>query len=125
MTTVDAVREYALTLPRSYEALVRGHVKFRVGRIVFLAFSRDQTLMGFGFPKDYREALVASEPDKFLMPSKSDMRYNWAVVRLAAIDDAEMRDLVLDAWAMCVPRFVAAPYRRDAVPPVRRATRRG
>lgn len=112
MTTLAAVREYAVTLPRSYEAVVRGRVKFRVGRIVYLAFSRDEAQMGFAFPKEYREMLVASEPEKFLMPSLSDMRYHWVEVRLAALDDAEMRDLVLDAWAMVVPRYVAEPYRR-------------
>jgi len=85
-------------------------VKFRVGRIVYVAFSRDETLMGFGFPKDWREALVGSEPDKFLLPRDSDLRYNWVVVRLAAIDIAEMRELVLDAWAMVVPKSVAADY---------------
>ena len=112
MTTLNAVREYARTLPRSYEALVRGRVKFRVGRIVYLAFSRDESQMGFAFPKEYRQMLVESEPHKFRMPSAADMRYHWVEVRLDAIDDAEMRDLVLDAWAMVVPKFVAAPYRR-------------
>jgi hypothetical protein len=110
MTTIEAVRELALSLPRSYEALVRDRVKFRVGRIVYVAFSRDETLMGFGFPKEEREALVAAEPDKFQMPRPSDLRYNWLVVRLAAIDDAEMRELVLDAWRMVVPKRVAAEY---------------
>ena len=95
-------------LPRSYEVLVRDRVKFRVGQIVHLAFSRDETEMGFGFPKEEREALVASEPEKFLMPGASDMRFNWVVVRLSSIDEAEMRELVLDAWRMVVPRRVAA-----------------
>ena len=110
MTTIDRVRELALSLPRTYEALVRDRVKFRVGRIVYLAFSRDETLMGFGFPKEEREALVASEPEKFMMPKASDLRYHWAVVRLAAIDDVEMRELVLDAWRMAVPKRVAAAH---------------
>ncbi|MGH9111742.1 MAG: MmcQ/YjbR family DNA-binding protein, partial [Acidimicrobiales bacterium] len=92
--TIDDVRTLALTLPRTYEALVRDRVKFRVGRIVYLAFSRDETLMGFGFPKQEREALVGSDPDTFLMPERSDLRYNWAVVRLAAIDHEEMCELV-------------------------------
>ena len=99
-----------MTLPRSYEAFVRGRVKFRVGRIVYLAFSRDETLMGFGFPKDWREALVETAPEKFMLPRDSDLRYNWAVVRLAAIDEAEMRDLVIDAWAMVVPKSVSQAY---------------
>jgi hypothetical protein len=110
VTTIDAVRELALSLPRSYEALVRDRVKFRVGQIVYVAFSRDETEMGFGFPKEEREALVASEPEKFLMPGTSDLRYNWVVVRLAAIDDEEMRELVTDAWRMVVPKRVAAEH---------------
>jgi hypothetical protein len=110
VVTIDDVRELALSLPRSYEAFVRGRVKFRVGRIVYLAFSRDKTLMGFGFPKDWREALVETEPEKFMMPRDSDLRYNWAVVRLAAIDEAEMRDLVIEAWAMVVPKSVSQAY---------------
>jgi len=110
MVTIDDVRSIALGLPRSYEALVRDRVKFRVGRIVYLAFARDETLMGFAFPKDEREALIASDPEKFLMPKPSDLRYNWVVVRLAAIDEEEMRELVLDAWRMVVPKSVAAAY---------------
>ena len=110
MSTLDAVRALAATLPRSYEALVQGRVKFRVGRIVYLAFSRDERLMGFAFPKELREPLVESDPEKFLMPRASDLRYNWVVVRLHVIDDVEMRDLVLDAWAMVVPKSVAAAY---------------
>lgn len=105
--TIDDVRTLAAALPRSYEALVRDRVKFRVGRIVYLTFSRDETLMGFAFPKEERAALVASEPDKFLMPKASDLRYNWVVVRLAAIDIQEMRGIVLEAWRMVVPKFLA------------------
>jgi hypothetical protein len=110
VVTLEEVRSFAITLPRTTEAFVRGRVKFRVGRIVYLAFSRDETLMGFGFPKEWREALIETEPDKFMLPKASDLRYNWAVVRLAAIDETEMRELVLDAWAMCVPKSVSAPY---------------
>ena len=110
VATIDGVRAIASTLPRSYEAVVRDRVRFRVGRIVYLGFSSDEALMGFAFPKEEREALVASEPDKFLLPKPSDMRFNWVVVRLAAIDDAEMRELVLDAWRMVVPRRVAVAH---------------
>src|SRR5919106_950204 len=108
VTTVDDVRAVASQLPRSYEALVRDRIKFRVGQIVYLAFSRDETVMGFAFPKEERDALVASEADKFLMPERSDLRYNWVQVRLDRLCQAEMRELVLDAWQMVVPKYVAA-----------------
>ncbi|RVX40561.1 hypothetical protein EDD27_2976 [Nonomuraea polychroma] len=106
MVTVEDVRQLARTLPRSSEHLIRDRVKFRVGKIVYVAFSRDETLMGFGFPKEEREALVAAEPDKFLMPRESDLRFNWVVARMAALEVAEMRELVLEAWRMCVPKKV-------------------
>ena len=108
MVTIDDVRALAVGLPRSYEAFVSGRVKFRVGRIVYLAFSRDQTLMGFAFPKEEREALLQTYPEKFLAPRPSDLRYHWVVVRLDAIDEAELRELVLDAWRMVVPKRLAA-----------------
>src|SRR5438876_9068259 len=108
--TVAEVQELARTLPRSSEAFVRGRIKFRVGRIVFLSFSKDGSTMGCGFPKEWRSALVESEPHKFSLPSESDLRYHWVHVRLAAIDGDEMRDLVEDAWAFCVPKRVAAEY---------------
>jgi len=106
--TIEDVRLLARSLPRTTEAVVRGRVKFRVGRIVFVAFSRDETEMGFAFPKEERDWLVGTEPEKFLMPTESDLRYNWVVVLLAAIDVAEMRELVFDAWRMVVPKRVAA-----------------
>lgn len=114
MATVEQVRAFALSLPRSYEALVRDSVKFRVGSLVFVAISPDETLMGFGFPREEREALVQSDPDRFLMPVKSDERYQWVRARLATLSEPEMRELVLDAWQMVVPKKVAAAYRDSA-----------
>ncbi|BBX02747.1 hypothetical protein BST36_03335 [Mycolicibacterium moriokaense] len=108
MITVDDVRPIALALPRAYEAVVADRIRFKVGRLVFVAFSRDETTMGFGFPKEERAALVASEPDKFLMPRTSEMRYNWVAVRLDAIELDELREFIIDAWRMCVPKSVAA-----------------
>jgi hypothetical protein len=110
MVTMEEVSEFARTLPRSSEGFVRGRLKFRVGRIVYLAFSKDGSTMGFAFPKEWRTALVDSEPEKFSLPSHSDMRYHWVHVRLDAIDTDEMRDLVEDAWAFTVPKRVADEY---------------
>jgi hypothetical protein len=104
------VRRIALGLPRAYEALVREHVKFRVGRLVFASVSPDETLLGFGFPKEARESLVASDPETFLMPVRGDLRYNWVRLRLARIDVPELDDLLVDAWRMCVPKSVAAAF---------------
>lgn len=110
MVTAEDVRRVALSLPRAYEALVRDRVKFRVGRIVFISFSPDETTMGFAYPKEGRASLIAAEPEKFFMPIKSDERYNWVRTWLHALDRAEMEELVVEAWCMCVPKRVAAEY---------------
>ena len=111
VVTIDEVRAVASTLPRSSEGLVRGQVKFRIdGRIVWLALSKDGSTMGFAFPKELRQALVDAEPEKFSLPRSSDMRYHWVHVRMAALEADEMRELVEDAWAFCVPKRVAEEY---------------
>mgnify|MGYP001018958531 CR=1 FL=1 len=108
MITVDDVRAIAANLPRSQEAVVRDSIRFRAGRLVYAAFSRDETIMGVAFPKEERAAMVAAEPDKFMLPRKSELRYNWILVRLDAIELDELRELLIDGWRMCVPKSVAA-----------------
>ena len=108
--TLDDVRAFAITLPRTTEGVVRDSVRFRIGQIVYLGFNREESIMGFAFPKEEREGLVASDPETFLLPRPSDLRYNWVLVRLERIEVDELRELVLDAWRMCVPKKVAAEW---------------
>jgi hypothetical protein len=111
--TVDQIRELAASLPRSYEAIVRGRVKFRIGQIVYLSLAADGSTMGCGFPKEFREAAINAEPEKFSRPRPSDLRFNWIHVNLDAINYEEMRDLVENAWSNCVPKFVAREYAEE------------
>jgi hypothetical protein len=113
MVTVAEVIAFAGGLPRSKEGTARGRRKLRIGSIVYVDFSPDERVMGFAFPKEERDALVASEPEKFLLPRAQDLRYNWVDVRLAALDRAEMCELVYDAWRMVVPKRVAAAFEAE------------
>ena len=108
MVTVEEIRAVAVTLPRTSEHLIREYVKFRVGKIVYVSVSPDETTMGFGFPKEERAALIAAEPEKFALPRLSDQRFQWMQARMEALGPQEMRELVVDAWQMCVPKKVAA-----------------
>jgi hypothetical protein len=110
VASLEDVRGIAMSLPRTTEHLIRGTVKFRVGRLVYAAVSADEERLGFGFPKDERAALVASEPDKFMMPLRSDERYQWVRAALPVLDAEELRELLIDAWCMVVPKTVAARY---------------
>jgi hypothetical protein len=125
MVSAEDVRRVARSLPRTEEALVRDRVKFRVGWIVYVSLSPDETVMGFGFPKEERAGLIAGEPEKFLMPARSDERYNWVRARLAALDEAEMVELVTDAWCMVVSKRVREAYLTGApIPPRDKGPRR-
>ena len=110
MATVDDVRAIAMSLPRTSEHLIRDHVKFRVGRIVYAAVSPDEERLGFGFPREERAALVASRPETFMMPLPSDERYRWVRARLAMLDEDELRELLIDAWCMVMPKTIAASW---------------
>jgi hypothetical protein len=110
MVGLAEVRAVALLLPRTYERVVRDRVKFKVGQYVYLSVSPDETVMGFGYPKQERAGLIASDPVKFLPPARSDERYNWVCVRLTEIDTDELAELVVDAWRMVVPKRVAAAH---------------
>ena len=110
MAVIDDVRLLGAELERSYQVHVRGRLKFRVGQIVYVAFSLDETVMGFAFPKAERAALVLSEPRKFQLPAASDMRFHWVHADLAALDPIEARELVVDAWRMVVPQKLSAAY---------------
>src|ERR1700758_2595967 len=99
-----------MSLPRTSEHLIRDLKKCRVGRIVYASVSADEERIGFGFPKDERAALVASEPEKFMMPLPSDERYQWVRARLPVLEVDELRELLIDAWCMGVPKKVAASY---------------
>lgn len=108
--TAEDVRDIALSLPRAYEAWVRDSRKFRVGSIVFASVSPDESLLGFGFSREERLGLVGAEPEKFLMPVDSDLRYQWVRARMSALDVGELRELITEAWAMCVPKSVSSAH---------------
>ena len=107
---LEDVLPLGAALERSYRVYVHGRLKFRVKQIVYVAFSLDESVMGFAFPKEERAGLVASEPQKFAMPSASDLRFNWVHADLAALDPTEARELVVDAWRMVVPKKLSRAY---------------
>ncbi|SRR5690606_22287348 len=119
MVTVADVRALAQTLPRTTEHLIHDRVKFRVGSIVYVAFSCDESTMGFGYPREERDSLIAGEPDLFFLPRASDLRFNWVCCHLARLDHDYMTELVSEAWRMVVPKYVARQRLGD-VPAVQR-----
>jgi hypothetical protein len=110
MATIADVRALGSSLERSYEVIVRGRVKFRVGQLVYVAFSQDEQTMEFAFPKEMRDGLIGGQPEKFQLPAPADLRFNWVSADLAALEPSEAREFVVDAWRMVVPQKVSRAY---------------
>lgn len=110
MARLEDVRRLGTELERSYEVYVRDRLKFRVGQLVYVAFSLDESVMGFAFPKEERAALVGGQPHKFQLPTPADMRFNWVHAELAALEPGEASEFVVDAWRMVVPQKVSRAY---------------
>jgi hypothetical protein len=110
MAELADVRAFALSLERAYEVFVHGRRKFRVGSLVFVAFSEDEETIEFAFPKDERDGLIDSDPEIFMLPAESDLRFNWVRARLAALDPVEAREFVVEAWRMCVLKKVSRAW---------------
>ena len=106
MVTADDVRDVGLALPRTYEFCTGGRSKLKVRQLVYVGFSRDEAAMGFGYPREARDGLIASAPRTFFLPPARDLRYQWVCAHLARLDAGEMRELVVDAWRMCTPRML-------------------
>lgn len=106
MVASDDVRTVALGLPRAYEAFIAGTARLKVKQLVFCSFSRDETSMGFGFPREERESLIAADPQTYFWPRPSDLRYQWVCAHLDRLDQRLMTELVTDAWRMCVPAML-------------------
>jgi hypothetical protein len=116
MITIEEIRSIALSLPRVTEALVRDRVKFRVGAIVWLAFSRDEQSIGFAFPKEERDSLIASNPTVFFLPKPSELKYNWCELHLAHFEPIDLPAFIIDAWSLAVPKRVSAQVRTSSSP---------
>jgi hypothetical protein len=106
MVTADDVRRVGLALPRAYEFFTGGRFKLKVRQIVFVGFSKDESTMGFGYPRDARDGLIESDPETFFLPPTRDLRYQWVCAHLDRLDAVEMRELVIDAWRMCTPKML-------------------
>jgi hypothetical protein len=105
MATADDVRRIALSLPGTTEKLAWGMPTFRVAGKTFASLDDDDAAIGVKCPKEDRQELIASEPEKFFLRKGHDDSFAWVRVRLAALDDeAELYVIMLDSWRQAAPR---------------------
>ncbi len=106
MVTPEMASKLALSLPQVDEGSHHGTPAFRVRGRLF-ARLRDDGMMVVRIDPGYRDVLVSSAPDRFVV-TQHYQDYPWMLVRLDAVGPQELDDLLADAWSQVAPKRLAA-----------------
>ncbi|WP_433329547.1 MmcQ/YjbR family DNA-binding protein [Spirillospora sp. CA-294931] len=111
MSDPDTARDFALSLPGTEERISWGMPTFRLRKGMFAALpDSERPHLAFRFPMEERPAMLLAEPDKFFIREGHDPKYNWLRVHLDAIDDEELRAILVDSWRQVAPKKLQAEY---------------
>lgn len=116
MATEDDVRRIALSLPETTEKPWYGTPGYRVKDKGFLRIRSEAEggLVVFVSDLGEKEALLASEPDRFFTTPHYDGHAS-VLVHLGAIDAEELRELIVESWRLKAPKRVLQAY-EDQLP---------
>jgi len=124
MASIDDVRRIAMTFPEVTEKLAWGNTTWRVNDQTFVwdrpLRKKDRAKLGPAAPdgptmgvhaEDHSEkqALLASDPEVFFTISHFD-KYAMLLVRLDAVDESRLTEIIEDAWLARAPKKLAADY---------------
>ena len=113
MASLEDVRRLALALPGAWETEWRGEPWFQVGKKSFVLGSKDRFI--FKLDREHQHFLFEVRPQTF-QPCKVGTGGVWSYVVLEDIDEAELADLVLEAWSTIVPKKVSRGYLPSRTP---------
>jgi hypothetical protein len=108
MVTFETVRRLALALPETAEATSYGTPAFKV-RGKFLARLREEGVLVVKVGNDAQEALIQMQPETYFITPHYAGSYA-VLVRLEAITEDELRDLLVEVWRLNAPKRLAASY---------------
>jgi hypothetical protein len=105
MVTEEDVRRIALDLPGAFERPSHGGLPSWRTEPRMFSWIRDEpeALVVWVESLEDKEVLISSEPGKFFTTSHYD-GHPIVLVRLAAVDVDEARELITDSWRLRAPR---------------------
>ena len=107
--TGSVFRSLALSLPEAHESPHFERASFRVGTTIFATLTADgREAMVRVSPPERLFALLSGHPDVFFEFGGWTVRYGSLGVKLAKIDRARMRELLVDSWSKVAPRSARA-----------------
>lgn len=105
MATLDDLRRLSLALPGAHEVTYKGDPWFNVGRKTFALQVRGRAILKLD--KGHQELLFEVRPDTFAKCPVATLY--WSYVELSHLDEAELAELVLEAWSQIVPKKISRP----------------
>lgn len=97
MPTQKTVRRIALALPKADERPCYGTPGFYVRKKIFARLLEDGDSVVLKIDYDRRDVLMKSDPQTFFI-TEHYRNYPMMIVRLSAVDEAELRELLEGAW---------------------------
>jgi hypothetical protein len=113
MVTENDVRRVALSLPETTEKPSYGTPGFRVKDRLFARLREEGDLLVWVADEGEKRGLVASEPEKFFTTPHYD-GHPTVLVRIEAVDEDELRELLTESWRLRAPKKLAAQLDGEA-----------
>jgi hypothetical protein len=112
MDTLERVRHVCLSLPEATEQEAWGEPTWRVRKRLFAMYANNhhrdgRVALWCNAPLGVQEHLVATAPERFFVPPYVGVK-GWIGIVLDRVDDAELRELVVESYAMVAPRKLVA-----------------
>lgn len=95
--TFDDVRRIASAFPETREGTSHGTPAFRVGKALMCRQREEEGILAVRVNREVKEALMSASPDVYFQTPHFE-GYAWFLIRLAAIDEEELRGMLEDAW---------------------------
>lgn len=111
MATWETVRQSLSGFPETPEGTAYGTPAFRVRKRFLLRLREDDETLAIRVGQELRAALLAADGPFHTTPHYDGPTSGYVLVRLADIDDDELRDVLTDAWLVNAPARLAASWR--------------
>jgi hypothetical protein len=103
MADIATLRRLALALPDVEEGTAYGTSAWRVRKKLFARLREDQDTVAVRVDRGERELLIGAEPEVFFITDHY-RAYAWMLVRLAAIPEDELAEVLEESWRRAAPK---------------------
>lgn len=107
MVNADEAAGIALALPGTQQSAHFDVVDFRVRNKIFCTLPRPGVMV-VRLDVAEQAALLAQDPQTFSAPDGAYGRKGWTTVALATVDQAQLQELITEAWRRLAPKKLLA-----------------